>query len=208
MADVEVAQSNKDAAIARQEAETARKEADSFELDIGKAKKGAADANERAAQAEKQAAESNRKAGQEQLARLQLEAKLADRGLTAAQQATMASRLSKFGPRRIDVILFGNTPEISRIAVAIVIALQKAGWTVGNSGSAMAGSASGILIGTHSGSTQDVNAAADSLISALKEAGIASGRLPAYDDNLPAAMAGRWDSSNIAPIRMIVGAKP
>jgi len=52
IADTEVAQSNKDAAIARREAETARREADSFELEIAKAKKGAESALEHANKAE------------------------------------------------------------------------------------------------------------------------------------------------------------
>jgi hypothetical protein len=159
------------------------------------------------AQAGRDAAEANRIAEHERLARLQLEARLADRTLTAAQQARIASRLRGFGPQTIDVIVVGTTPEVSRITDAIVAAIRQAGWAVGNVGSPLAGAAAGVLIGTRKGSPKEVLAAADSLVAALVDTGIVSGPIPPYEES-PPAIFGTWNPSKIAPIRMIVGTKP
>jgi hypothetical protein len=184
--------------------------ADSKEKDkkIADALKQAGESNKAAGEANERAASANEIAERERLARLQLEARLADRALTPAQQAHIASILRAFGPRRKDILIVGNTPEISRITNAIAAALVQAGWTIGNTGSAMGGSAAGVLIATRLGVAQDVVAAADSLSSLLREAGILSDRIPQYNDDLPAALTGTWDTKNTAPIRMIVGTKP
>jgi hypothetical protein len=202
-------------ALAQKEAAEAKQIASGFERDISAANQRAAEANVKAeafrldiAKANEGAARATETAERERLARLQLEARLADRTLTPAQQAHIAAALRVIGPRRIDVLIVGNTPEISRITNAVTAAVGQAGWTIGNMGSAMGGSAAGILVGTHLGVAQDVNAAADSLVSLLREAGIVSDRIPQYNDDLPAALTGNWDTHNTAPIRIIVGTKP
>jgi hypothetical protein len=158
----------------------ARQEADSFEREIRSAKAAASQASE----------------------------KVADRVLTPAQQADIASTLSKFGARKIKVIIVGSTGEISRITQAMLTAVKQAGWTIGNSGNAMGGNASGVFVGTHIGSDGNTNAAAAALLSVLHEAGIAVGLIPQYDDQLPIAMIGNWDTKATAPIRIIIGSKP
>jgi hypothetical protein len=145
----------------------ARQEADSFEREIRSAKAAASQASE----------------------------KVADRVLTPAQQADIASTLSKFGARKIEVIIVGSTGEISRITQAMLTA-------------AMGGNASGVFVGTHIGSDGNTNAAAAALLSVLHEAGIAVGLIPQYDDQLPIAMIGNWDTKATAPIRIIIGSKP
>jgi len=64
-------------------------------------------------------------------------------------------------------------------------------------------------VGTHIGSDRNTTEAAETLISALQAAGIASGRFtPQFGDELPMALMGNWDAKNIAPIRILIGAKP
>lgn len=166
------------------------------------------DARRDIAEAQRDAAQANDNAERERLARLQLEARLADRVLTAQQQATIATRLRAMGSRRIDILVVGNTPEISGLTNAIGAALHQAGWTIGNTGNAMGGSAAGVFVGFHQGSGPDIIQAADQLVASLRMAGIVTDKIAPYDDALPAALTGSWNTANTAPIRMIVGAKP
>jgi hypothetical protein len=180
-------------ASAKAASEEASAKAERFRLDIAKA-------NESAKQAEGRAAEANL-----ELARL-----TAPRTLSPSQQATIAARLRTFGTLRVDVIIVGDSQEIAGITGLIVAAVRQAGWTVNLVGKAVSGpNISGVLIGTHSGSDRNVTAAADTLITALQSAGIASGRFaPQFGDELPMALMGIWDDRNVAPIRMLVSAKP
>jgi hypothetical protein len=64
-------------------------------------------------------------------------------------------------------------------------------------------------VGTHLGSDGNIIAASEVLISALQLEGIVTGRFtPQFDDTLPMAIMGKWDTTNVAPIRMLVSAKP
>jgi hypothetical protein len=156
--------------------------AEGFRLDIAKAK-------ESAAQAEARAAEAN----------LELERFKTPRRLSGSLQSSIADRLRLLGMRQVDVIIIGDPPEIANFTGDIVAAIRQADWTV-----------TGVLVGTRRGSAQDVTNAADALISALQSAGVVSGRFfPQFGDELPMAMMGdNWDQQNIAPIRILVGAKP
>jgi hypothetical protein len=168
--------------------------AEGFRLDIAKAK-------ESAAQAEARAAEAN----------LELERFKAPRRLSGSLQSSIADRLRLLGMRQVDVIIIGDPPEIANFTGDIVAAIRQADWTVRKLMKAIAGPAvSGVLVGTRRGSAQDVTNAADALISALQSAGVVSGRFfPQFGDELPMAMMGdNWDQQNIAPIRILVGAKP
>lgn len=179
-----------DAQRASAEAST---KAEGFRLDIAKA-------NESARQAEARAAEAN----------LELARFKAPRSLSPAQQARIALRLRPLGPRRIDVIVIGDAQEIAGITTLINAALQQAGWVVNLIGKAISGpNVSGVLIGTHVNSDLGVIAAADGLISALQSEGIVAGRFtPQFNDDLPMAIMGNWDNKKVAPIRMLVSAKP
>jgi hypothetical protein len=180
-------------ASAKAASDAASAKAETFRLDIAKA-------NESAKQAEARAAEAN----------LELARFKAPRTLSPSQQASISDRLRKFGARRVDVIIIGDAPEITDITRLIAAAIQQAGWTVNFVGKAISGpNISGVLIGTHIGSDRNLNEAADTLVSALQSAGIASSRsLLQFDDKLPMAIMGSWDEKNVAPIRMLVSAKP
>ena len=180
-------------AEAQKKSAEASAKAEGFRLDIAKA-------NESAKQAEARAAEAN----------LELARFKAPRSLSPAQQARIAARLRPLGPRRVDVIIIGDAQEIAGITVLISGAMQQGGWTVNVVGKAISGpNVSGVLIGTHLNSDAGVINASEALIAALQTEGIVAGRFtPQFNNELPMAVMGTWDSNNVAPIRMLVSAKP
>lgn len=142
-------------------------------------------------------------------AALALEKFKAPRILSRLQQAKIAVHLRPFGSQRVDLIVIGDAPEIVGIAQSIVDALAQAGWTINFAAKAVSGpNVSGVLVGTHLGSDEPVNNAANALISALQAEEIISHRLPQFGDELPMALLGAWDQKKIAPIRILVSQKP
>ena len=180
-------------ALAEQHSAEANAKAEGFRSDIAKA-------NESAKQAEARAAEAN----------LELARFRAPRTLSPAQQANIASRMRTFGAKRIDLIIIGDGQEIANLTESVAMSLRQAGWNVRVVGKAISGpNVSGVLVGTHIGSDSSIIAASEALISALQAAGIVTSRFrPPFDDELPMALMGTWDSKNVAPIRTLVSAKP
>jgi hypothetical protein len=137
------------------------------------------------------------------------EKKLAWRDLTPQQQSKIASAVRKFGPKKYSLIIWGNMPEITRIAEKVLNTLAQADWTPDGWGFAMGGSANGVLVSTEKGAPTDVAAAADALVIAFnaKGIGIVAAKAPEYDHgSLPTPMTGPWKGE--APIRVVVGTKP
>ena len=196
-------QANTAASSALNLARGARQEAASFAKDIVSAKN-------QAAEAESHLAEALRRAQDAEIASARVADRVADRTLTPAQQSRIAVRLRQFGARRIDVIIIGDTGEIGNITALIDSAIQQAGWAVHLVGKAISGlNISGVFVGTHIGSDPSIESAASGLVSALQSEGIASRRFaPQFSDDLPMAIMGTWDNNNVAPIRMLVSAKP
>ena len=128
------------------------------------------------AKAQAQAAQANEKAESERLARVQLEARLADRKLTTEQQARLIASLRPFSGTEVDVVILGDTSEIRMIGMVILDCLQKADWIV-NSGNAIGGVSivKGILVGVRSGSNMTIADAARTFASGLQSMGIDSG---------------------------------
>jgi hypothetical protein len=180
-------------ASAEQHSAEANAKAEGFRLDIAKA-------NESAQQAEARAAQAN----------LELARFKAPRTLSPIQQAAIAARLRAFVPQTVDIIIIGDSPEITNITNLIGTAMQMGGWTPKFVGKAISGpNVSGVLIGTLVGATPDAVGAAEDLITSLGAEGLATTRaVQQYTDELPMAIMGNWDSKNVAPIRMIVSAKP
>ena len=217
---------NKQAADAYKQAEVARKEADSFELDIAKAKKQAADALARAAKAEEtlgearrdaamaneRAAKSNEIAEGERLARLRLEARLAPRSLSPAQQRDLGEKLKLFKGSAVDIFVYGETPEILNITTSIESVLQSesVGWNAKFWVVTGGGAVTGILVLTRSGSDAPTLQAARSLLAGLNSEGIsASPWKPFTEADTPGMLSGPpWDNNKMAPIRMLIGTKP
>jgi hypothetical protein len=66
-----------------------------------------------------------------------------------------------------------------------------------------------VLVGTHIGADGNTIAASEALISALQAEGIVTERfVPQFGDELPMAIMGTWDAKKVAPIRILVSAKP
>ena len=198
-----------DAKDALVKAQAAQRELAKAESDASKAQAAASDALNVARTARNEADSFKKDVLSAEQELENLKNRMADRSLTSVQQAAIASRLTKYGLRRIDVLVVGSTGEIMGITNMIGAALIQARWTVGNSGNAMGVMVSGIFVGTVKGATPDTEEAASTLVTALQEAGVAASRMPSYDDKaLPAALAGNWDIKNTAPIRIVIGAKP
>jgi hypothetical protein len=180
--------------LAEQHAAEANAKAEGFRLDISKA-------NERAASA-------NETAERERLARLQLEARLADRVLTPAQQAAITSRLAALSGIVVDALVWGDTPEIQIISGQVLEAIRKAGWSV-HTGQAGGGGAAvrGMLIGTRAGADENAVRAGNLIASALQSAGLAAGPWP-FEQLQQPAIVFNSDFSGTAPIRLFIGSKP
>lgn len=208
-AQTELAEQQERAAVA--EADIARAQAEA-----ANANKGAAEANAKAegfrldiARANEQAAEANETAERERLARLQLEARLADRVLAPVSQSRLTAMAAAF-PRgtRIDIYTFGGTLEVAAIAGSIANSLQEGGWTVIQWQVTAGASVRGILVGTSpSADPTEVRAAAE-FVSVLNYAGIAAGPWK-FDDLKPGGIVAGPAVKGLvaAPIRVFIGAK-
>lgn len=174
-------------ALAEQHAAEANAKAEGFRLDIARA---------------------NETAERERLARLQLEARLADRTLTPVQQTAITAQLSTVPGIVVDVITFGDTPEIQTISGLVLDSIRRAGWTI-NPAQAGGGGAAvrGILVGTRTGSDANTVRAANLLVSALQSVGLAAGPW-AFDQLQPPGILFNSAFRGTAPIRMFIGSKP
>jgi hypothetical protein len=125
-----------------------------FRLDIARA-------NERAASA-------NETAERERFARLQLEARLADRVLTPDQQGRITAA---FKGQIVEVVVFGESTEISNFSGAIVGSVAKAediGLTIKQS-SGIGMAVRGVLVGVKPSADASVQRVADLFIRILQE---------------------------------------
>jgi len=207
----EAAESGKGIADANARAAEANAHAAKAEEHLGAANERASQAYERAAQAEREAAKFNETAERERLARLKLEAALTPRSLSIEQHRDMVAKLRGYSGQRLDIFIYGDATEIVRTANLIGGTVRDAGWNVKLWATMSSGVAvTGILVSTRAGSPATVEHAANSLISALNSGGMSSTLFtPFTGTEIPAAINGpNWDTNDIAPIRIMVGAKP
>ena len=207
----EAAESGKSIAEANARAAEANAHAKSAEEHLAGANERASQAYERAAQAEKEAAKFNETAERERLARLQLEAKFTPRSLTPEQFKDLVAKLKPYSGQRLDILLYGNTPEIIGIASPIAEAANNAGWNVKAWTTISPNMAiTGMLVSVRADAPITVEHAADSLVIALNSEGLSCGHYAAFTGtDIPAALNGpSWDTNDIAPIRIMVGTKP
>jgi hypothetical protein len=80
------------------------------------------------AEANARAAEANEKAGQERLARIKIEEKLADRGLTTEQGGNLVRKLTPFAGQAVVVRLVYPEEEVMNIGIQLDAWLRQAGW--------------------------------------------------------------------------------
>lgn len=194
----ETAQFNQKAGEALERAATA-------EQHLADANERAAQANERAANAQKEAAKSNEAAERERLARLQLEARLADRVLTNEQAGKLAGVLSKFAPQTAAIVVFGGSAEVVSIAQQISTVLATAGWIV-HTGTAPVGAVRGIVVATNAGPDSPATRAATTLVSGLESGGIGCVVLPIAEAPFPNALM-MTSINHEEPIRIFIGNK-
>lgn len=130
--------------------------AESFRLDIARA-------NERAAAA-------NATAERERLARLQLEARLADRIVHENQRLRLKAAFAKIKGETVEIGVFGDSMEIAGVAGAIRECLIEAGVLLHNFSPLGGGSGvQGVLIGTSPDAPSAVKLAAESFVTILRE---------------------------------------
>jgi hypothetical protein len=171
------------------------------------------------ANADARAAEATQKANEADVARLRLETKLAPRSLNVAEQAIVREQLGAYAGTRIDIIAFsqGATPDTPLLAIELTKILAESGWHP-KAWTAMTGNTvvTGIPISIREGSSPEIEAAANAIVSALRAEGIDASRydplnfktdalqeVPASGVNGPS-----WDTNDVAPIRMLIGIKP
>jgi hypothetical protein len=200
-AESHLADANARASEANARAKEAEAKSEAFRLDIARA-------NDSAKQAEARAAEANRTAENERLERLKLEAALAPRNLTAAQQTDLRLRLAPAKIKRFDIFIFGSTPEIVGLTEQIGNALKPdwnwQGWSVGGTMAIR-----GIVVLVEQGASQDVLDSASLIVNTLNAVGIsaiADGRFKRED--MPGTLTGPvWNAADAAPIRLYIGPK-
>jgi hypothetical protein len=185
-------------ALAEQHAAEANAKAEGFRLDIARA-------NERAASA-------NETAEREKLARLQLEARLADRVLTADQQRRITSA---FKGQSVELVVFGETPETSIFGISVADSIGKAEDVgidiIQSNGSGMA--VRGIFVGVRSNADASVKQAADLFIQILHETiggGVVSwdfDKLIRPSGFIRSVHVGKSTKPDDAPLRIFIGSK-
>lgn len=178
-------------ALAEQHASEADAKAEGFRLAIAKANEQAASANE--------------VAERERLARLQLEAKLADRVLSLQSKKKLESIAASL-PKgtKVDLLMVGQTLEIGNITQSIRQSLE-AGGMVGRVWSSVGGAVRGILVGINPTADPTSAKAGEEIAATFTTAGIGS----AWKwDDLPinAPRVGPSDPMD-APILIVVGGK-
>jgi len=199
----QAADANKEAGLAQQAAADAKERAANAEQHLGQA-------NERAAKALEQAAKSNETAEREKLARLQLEARLAPRSLSLAQQNDLIDRLRPFAGTQLDIFIYGDTSEMLSIGFALASTATAAGWTVRTWGVSVEMVVTGVVVGTKSGVDRKIDTAALALVAALNQNGVtASHAGNVFELPLPGRLTGPdWNINAAASMRMLVGNKP
>lgn len=150
---------SKEAVVKVAEAQRASAEAsaktEGFRLDI-------AAANERAAAA-------NAIAERERLARLRLEARLADRVITPGQEARLKAVFSRIKGHTVDVTIFGDSPETANVANLIVGCLTGAGVLTTHMSPFGGGGVRGVIFGVGPSGSAAEKAAVEGAISILRE---------------------------------------
>ena len=179
------------------DAATARKEADGFESQIAddnarvkEAESEVASANaasktavsnvasaeaaskEASAKAEGfrlQIAQANETAERERLARLQLEARLADRVITPDQKRRIAQAFAPLKGQTIDVVIVGDSLEINRTANAILEGISNAGVLINWFHPLLGGFGEGVIVAIRADAPVEVKQAGTQLLTILKE---------------------------------------
>ena len=194
---------SKEAVVKVAEAQRASAEAsakaEGFRLDIAKA-------NERAATA-------NETAERERLARLQLEARLADRVITDSQKSRLIAALGAIKGQTVDVTVFGDTPEVATVSGTIFGCLEKAGVLVNVFSPFGATGVRGVIVGIRPDASQAVKSSARTVVRILGETlggGVGIEEFSKLDLPNAAGTGGQSQGAGArgqSPLRIWIGAK-
>jgi hypothetical protein len=182
------------------------------ETETARAKEGAAKAEEEAAKANARAAEATQKAEVERVERLRLELKLAPRSLTPAESQELSNELTALHGVNVDVVSYESmgfdVADLARqIAGASTLAHINVNIFTPFGGNGMI---KGIFVRTEVGSDNNIEAAANLLVSALKKAGLNADRSDSYPIGEPLSNAynGPTGITPSAKIRILICGKP
>jgi hypothetical protein len=192
-AEENLASANERAALAEQHAADANRTTEGFRLDIARA-------NERAAAA-------NETAERERLARLQLEARLADRVLTPAQQQSIAGTLGPLGIFSFQLFTYSDVTEVTRIGDMIAATLTSAGWNGATAGARGGVTVSGIVITIGGDASVALRNAAALLVSELIRAGVGAILSPEPMERIPGPGMSFGNTIPNPQIRIMIGTK-
>jgi hypothetical protein len=170
-------------------------------------------ADARIAEAQRDAARANETAERERLARLQLEARLADRVVTPDQRRRLTAAFSRLKGQTVDIAIFGETIEVATFSGAVIKSLEDAGVLLNQVRPSGGAAVRGVLVGVKPNAPESINQASAELITILRES-LNGGIGPWEFDKLltgggmeqisGAQGAGKlWDS----PLRIFIGSK-
>lgn len=161
-----------------------------------------------AAEANARAAEANKIAEGERLARLKIEERLAPRSIAATQASALSNRLKAYAGTSIDILRFGDTPEIATFHRSIEKLLITAGWKVFSTTDRTGLTVVGLAVGLVSGHTKSDDAARGALLKGLNDEGITASAETMHQRNEWPSMTMQPAGANNAGIRMYIGSKP
>lgn len=170
------AKATEDAAKATATAATANARAAGAQANLALAEQHAAEANAKAegfqrdiAEANQRSAEANKMAEQEHLARLKLEASLADRTITPDQKSRLMQTFNGLKGQTVDVVIVGDTAEIAGFSATIVSCMTGAGVLVNVIHPMGAPATRGVVAGVRPDAPAAFTAAATEMIAILRE---------------------------------------
>ena len=192
-ATTKAAEAGEGAAKALADAAEANKTAEGFRLDIAKA-------NERAAAA-------NATAEKERLARLQLEARLADRVLTEAQQQSIAQQIKSLGSFAVQIFTYADVNEVARIADSISKVAVLAGWAVALAKASGGVIVTGIVFAVSKEAPLEVRTAAARFVSALATSGVSADLTKTPMEDIPGPGMSFGSTLPTPQMRIMIGNK-
>jgi hypothetical protein len=215
-----VGAANRLASEANERAAAANKMAEGFRLDIATANEGAAKANALAesfrldiAKANERAAAANETAEKERMARLELEARIADRVITDAQANRLIRTFSALKGQTVDVGVFGDSRDVATVSDAIMRCLTAAGARLQRFSPLGGGTGvRGVIIGVDPRASSAIKSAAESAVVILRETlgggvGLLDFAKLKYDGAMATGQTEGAAAAGTGPVRIWIGNK-
>jgi hypothetical protein len=140
---------------------------------------------------------------------LKLQEKLAPRTISSEQKVALVKFVESMGPHDLDVIVVGDTYEISSFQQKLLEPFLSAKWRVRVWSAGPGLTVTGIVISVKNNPSPEVESLASQLLTVLNNSKIGAGVGPRFDTDLPTVLSGpTWDKNKIAPVRIYLGEKP